>query len=39
MQAMMLTDRGMVEFVKFLANLMWGTADFVLSGLEANRLL
>lgn len=38
-QAMMLTDRGMVEFVKFLANLMWGTADFVLSGLEANRLL
>ncbi|HNA98608.1 MAG TPA: DUF5995 family protein [Marmoricola sp.] len=38
-QAMMLTDRGLVEWVKFLSNLMWGTADLILSGLEANNLL
>lgn len=38
-QSMMLTDRGLVEWVKFLANLMWGTADLSLSGLEANELL
>jgi hypothetical protein len=39
LQSMMLTDPGLVEWVKFLSNLMWGTADLLLSGLEANQLL